>query len=300
MIPEYSRLYSTAKRLVPPELRPKVRRIWDGISKLLYYGTLNMFLAVEVEVNSACNLNTCWYCPNSHFSRGDHLMDREVFNRIVSGLKGIGRNGYRGRFSPHFFGEPLLREDLPDLMYYVRTELPGVRIVIYTNGTELTTELYHNLIESGVDGFIVTQHSEAMLPNIECLFRELGPEDLRRIRYGTLDDGNLYNRGDLVQIPPERMGIPNPCFFAPSIMTITHPGDVILCCNDYFGEDVFGNVMKNSVTDIWNHGSLDTGERYGQIRREVRGGTFRLPICRRCVGISRPVARMRPLGVAKG
>jgi len=35
-------------------------------------------------------------------------------------------------------------------------------------------------------------------------------------------------------------------------MNIMYNGDVILCCHDYSHKIIFGNIMKNSIEEIWN------------------------------------------------
>jgi len=54
-------------------------------------------------------------------------------------------------------------------------------------------------------------------------------------------------------------------------------GDVVLCCQDYEGSVVLGNIREQSLLDIWN------GDRIAKYRAaHLRGDFDRLGICREC------------------
>ena len=59
-------------------------------------------------------------------------------------------------------------------------------------------------------------------------------------------------------------------------MTINYKGDIILCCNDYFGKYKFGNVANEKLIDIWNK------KGYKKIRQNNMDGKFSLDICKNC------------------
>ena len=67
------------------------------------------------------------------------------------------------------------------------------------------------------------------------------------------------------------------CTFPWRVMVILINGDVVLCAPDYNGEQVVGNVTKNTIREIWNNGA------YKKVREDFR--TFRYegyPVCRTC------------------
>lgn len=90
-------------------------------------------------------------------------MSEKLFKKIIDELASIN---FRGRVSPHFYGEPLLDKRLPDLVRYVREKLPFSSIVIFSNGDPLTINLFNKLIESGVNQFCITEHGKTMSKNM--------------------------------------------------------------------------------------------------------------------------------------
>src|SRR5262249_38211986 len=143
-------------------VKPTARGLYNMANKLVTYGSTEMFSAVAIEINSKCNLK-CSYCPISTHSRGDELMPESLFTKILTDL---GSFPYRGKLSPHFYGEPSLDDRLVNLMRLARKHVPGAELIIHSNGTHLTRSLYRQLIEVGVDGFIVTRHTPKWPKNV--------------------------------------------------------------------------------------------------------------------------------------
>jgi radical SAM protein with 4Fe4S-binding SPASM domain len=84
-------------------------------------------------------------------------------------------------------------------------------------------------------------------------------------------DGRAYHKVDKI------VGI---CNYPWRTMVILHDGRVVLCCLDYNGVQVVGDVNKNTIEEIWN------SERYKQVRenfKSLRYGNY--PICKDCTVI---------------
>jgi radical SAM protein with 4Fe4S-binding SPASM domain len=62
-----------------------------------------------------------------------------------------------------------------------------------------------------------------------------------------------------------------------SIVILTN-GDVVPCCRDTKGEHIMGNILNQTLQEVWN------GERYRAFRRELSVGQSGLDICRLCSG----------------
>jgi len=71
----------------------------------------------------------------------------------------------------------------------------------------------------------------------------------------------------------------SPCHFIYSSMLTFVNGDVTICCADFNGALVIGNVTKQSLADMWR------GAAYEKIRELMKGGRFNElpPICRTCL-----------------
>ncbi|EKZ6375164.1 SPASM domain-containing protein [Klebsiella aerogenes] len=267
-------VYRFLAQNTPETIKPTLRGWYNEINKILTYGVKNrdIFTALDFEINSHCNLE-CSYCPASFKNgRGKNLMPVDTFKKAIDDLSKIN---YSGRISPHFFGEPLLDDRLPDLMRYVRGKLPKSKIIIHTNGIRLSKEKYDACIQAGVDGFLVTKHTATMPKNIvDIVNSKYAKHGTLRVR--SLDNITLFNRGGSVKPKKERKM--KRCYYLSDEISITHTGNVV-CTNDFSESHVFGNVNERDLLDIWN------SEEFKAVRKDIRAGIFNLDMCKKCVGI---------------
>jgi radical SAM protein with 4Fe4S-binding SPASM domain len=263
--------------MTPFRLRPIYGRLLR-LKYLVRYATTDFFNDVTIETATACN-RRCEYCPNSFSNRaqpeGAITMPTSLYESIIKQLEEIG---FKGRISPHGYGEPLLDERLRDLVAYTHRMLPGSKIWIYTNGDFLSPPRYRELVDAGVNRFVVTQHGSEMSPAIRDLFSHLQDHPRRAdILYMKIERGRtpLSNRGGLVD-PGVRL---NPrCGDPDNPLVIDAEGYVVICANDYFGRVKLGNVGKDRLLDIWK------SRKFKEIRRQLRNRQYTLPICLNCTG----------------
>lgn len=199
-------------------------------------------------------------------------MSFDTFKNAIDNLSSIK---YSGRISPHFFGEPLLDDRLPELMSYARKKLPNAEIVIHTNGIRLSREKYDACMSAGVTGFLVTKHTKTMPKNIVDIMQSKYAT-YGTIKIRTIESLTLFNRGGTVKPKKERKM--KKCFYLSDEISITHTGNVV-CTNDFLETHIFGNVNKSGLLEVWND------EDFKRIRNEVRKGIFTLDMCKKCVGI---------------
>lgn len=218
---------------------------------------------VEIEVGVRCN-RTCVYCPNSTLgptTSSSSFMEIGLFRRIIAQLSEIE---FSGRLSFHFYNEPLLRKDLEVLVAIARAALPLAHLVLYTNGDLLTDDRYHNLLEAGVDFFLVTRHGdESMKPRLHQ--RVQFPRDL-----------DLSGRAGAV------VGVTAPlrraCHAPSEMLIVTVNGDVVLCHEDARREVVVGNLGRSTIRDVWFGDDMNQFRQHlVQGRRKEAGA-----VCARC------------------
>jgi cyclic pyranopterin phosphate synthase len=217
---------------------------------------------VEIEVGVRCN-RACVYCPNSTVgsTSSSSFMEIDLFRRIIAQLSRIV---FSGRLSFHFYNEPLMRKDLEGLVAIARAALPLAHLVLYTNGDLLTDTRYHNLLEAGIDFFLVTRHGgEPMKPRLHQLVQF--PQDL-----------DLSGRaGAIVSVTaPLRRA----CYAPSEMLIVTVNGDVVLCHEDARREVVIGNLGRSALWDIW------FGEDMERLRRQLVQGRRKEAgsVCARC------------------
>jgi radical SAM protein with 4Fe4S-binding SPASM domain len=228
---------------------------------------------VEVETTTFCN-RRCDYCPNSIFERGfrrnEVRMPEELFRKIVQDL---GQNSFCNQFSPHNYGEPLSDERMPKLLEMARTAMPAARIAVYTNGDYLTPRLFASLLDF-VDIFVVTQHGDRMPHGVAQILESAGGSH-PKIRYKTHQQIrlNASNRGGLIPIQAK---LRKACGVVMNELHINAHGQLILCCEDYLAQKVFGNIADMTIEEAWT-----MPERLATHRANIRG-EFALEQCKTC------------------
>lgn len=266
-----SGFYQWASRSTPGPWKSTVRGIYNSFTKIFLYGTTDMFAAVDIETTSECNIK-CPYCPAAgKHDRGNHLMDESLFLKIIDELATIP---YRGRLSPHFYGEPLLDPRLPRLLAYARQKLPAADIIVHTNGLTLDRKLFRTLLASGVNGLVITLHNQPIREKMAKFLPLLSADERRKIRIMDISQTYLFNRGGLIK--PTREKRLRRCFYIRDEIAITYQGAVV-CTNDYLARHSFGNVSQGSLLDIWNKSD------FRRVRHDLLRGKFTLALCCHCM-----------------
>ncbi len=135
----------------------------------------------------------------------------------------------------------------------------------------LKEDLFIELINKGVDFFDVTNHDNIEKPELTLLEKKY-PINIKVIKGRDIQKidraGKIFKRGVTLGIP---------CLRPSRDMVINWKGDVLLCCQDFYGEYVMGNVHDNSLLEIWNN------QRFIEYRRKLSAGNRKMiPICKYC------------------
>lgn len=217
-------------------MEPQTHRDWPDV--------------VEIEVNRHCN-RKCEYCPNSVKDlRGQPAyMEIELFRHIISMLQKIN---FTGRLSFHFYNEPLIRNDLEQLVTLARPELPKAHFVLYTNGDLLTDERHERLLKAGIDLFLVTRHDWDSYPK----------RSFQRVQVPS--DFAISSRGGTVVPVSGPLNIP--CYGPSEMLIVTATGDVVLCHEDACREHIMGNLGQQDLTEIWKSAAFE------QVRKPLEAG----------------------------
>ena len=238
--------------------------------------SINSIKAVEIEINSNCN-KACSYCPNLEQKRIEKgNISEELFEKILLELKNIE---FKGRISFRFFNEPLLSDKIELHSMRVKSILPHCKILIYTNGTLLSSKKFYDLIKSGVDYLVVTKHEgESSEYLFEKTIEEL-PLDVssRYIKFQNFSSLKLTNRGGLIKLPLEQIPHQLPCTIPINMITITNQGSVLPCFEDYHQKNQMGNIAISTLKEIWN------SEKYVLFRKKLSLGLRSdYSVCSKC------------------
>ena len=235
-------------------------------------GLNGFFNTVIIETTTYCN-RRCSYCPNVNFDRGSRkneiTLNPNLYYKIIDELSELK---FSGKLLPHLYGEPLMDKRLPEMLGYAKKKLNDSMIAIHTNGDYLNEELIQKLAKNSVDAIIITEHGDKLRQNLIDLKHKYSNQI--KITYRPKTELELMNRGGAVDLSDYKRF--KKCMYPSQALTINALGKVVLCCNDYHGDYVFGDLQTETILDIWNKQS------FSKIRKQTKKGNFQLDICKKC------------------
>ncbi len=282
-------------RLKFPTLRSMWRLARNELAFRVGSESSAVLTSVNIEVTNTCNLR-CSFCPvNNGMQRPKAFMAFELFRKIID------ENPHLDFILPFQWGEPLLHPDIFRMIEYANRH--DVRTMITTNGTMFTDEKIERILASGltritfsIDGDAESHERVRGFPLAEL---ERGLLALRarrdetgsalRIDASMVIDAETESHFDhyveqwsgivdrLQAIPrfeaqPRRAPCREP--WRGSVVVLAN-GDVTVCCADYEGEAVFGNVQETPLRELWN------GSVMREFRRRHVAGDFP-ELCQNC------------------
>jgi len=144
-------------------------------------------------------------------------------------------------------------------------------------------------------GFILMKHNEHEVPLFQKTMAEWGVDQPIVIDpcVRTYEQGLLYLPTDkkhwfydseafAKQVLKPQFLPPNECPWLYYALTIHVNGNVVPCCRDPRGEHIMGNILTESMDEVWN------GTKFREFRRNLHQDQSKISICRLCSSYSPP------------
>ncbi len=110
--------------------------------------------------------------------------------------------------------------------------------------------------------------------NIESFKKRFGKN--RNVEYFSKSCGIYAPGGPDLTVEPESWAMKD-CWQPYSVLNILSNGNCVFCCRDLNGEQIIGNINKESLYEVWY------GKRAKQMRDKFKKGREDyLPVCKRC------------------
>jgi radical SAM protein with 4Fe4S-binding SPASM domain len=219
---------------------------------------LRSILTVEINTTELCN-RTCVFCPRH---------DPEVFpNRnLHMTIKGavtiaeeLASNDFKGKISLSGFGENLLNPQFPQIVSAFRENLPDATIECNTNGIE-------------------------QMDYFDLIMRDIPEANYKyRMHWGDFEKHGLIlnNRSGVMDwVGVEESSVTalqgKPCHYPFYKMFVDWNGDVLFCSNDWGREHVVGNLLQDSLYDVWFSKPMT------KIRKKLMKGDRSMSPCNKC------------------
>ena len=260
---------------------------------------------VQIESTNLCNAK-CVFCPRDEMHRRQGVMDMDLFKKVVDECAALGITHVR----VHNYGEPFLDRQLVDKVRYAK-ERGIAEVGMISNGSLITEAIARGMIEAGLDAINISVDAsgketfertrvhldyDTVIGNIRTLARlrqEMGRRRpkliLSFVRQGNTADEQAFIEewsqiADKVHVTDlhnwagalnGKSDVNFPCYRIWLTFTVLWDGRVSLCCADFDGRHILGDLRTSTIEEIWNSPA------YLAVRRQQLedGGP---EICRSC------------------
>lgn len=235
---------------------------------------------INLETSTKCN-RQCGYCPLSYDNRGNIqiTMSKSLINKVINELKEIN---YDGIVSLNLYNEPLLDDNIENVIASIKENLPNSFVSFNSNGDYLTLDKLLNLNKSGLDEIRITLHSDTYQDEnrkkaIDKFFKKLNIEyEISKfVSNETIQVERKFNSTNLIVmchnwgvIGNDRAGSVellmqdsktrnSPCMKPFRELVISAEGNCYPCCNFFPNSEVskkliMGNISKESIYNIFS------------------------------------------------
>lgn len=254
---------------------------------------------IQFEISTFCNAN-CTFCPRSSLTRPQGTMTDETFHKIIQEGKAMGVR----RFIPFLNGEPFINPKIFDWLDYMQKE--GVSTCLFTNAELLDQDKvdklakYTNIEYINCSFNAATEETrkkimpgsnfETTKKNIDYLIKTVPfkvkvgmtvvennfpeKEAFRKMWGGRAKFGDFVNWAGDKHDPQEKIGDKIPCPQLLTHLNVLWDGRVCLCCFDFDGKVILGDLNTQSLLEIWDNAE--------PLRQKHLSLDFDLPLCRDC------------------
>jgi MoaA/NifB/PqqE/SkfB family radical SAM enzyme len=212
---------------------------------------IDSLMLIDLMVTELCN-RECEFCPRSEGYPNLNLhMSLDVVKKIANDLKKIN---YKHRILFCGFGEPLLYKNLTESIEILRESLPNNQYIqMVTNGDKLTRKKIDELYNAGLNKIYVSLYDgEEQIDIFNKMFKGIDTEKYFFHHYYKTYEENYgflhYSNRSGAMYKGKKKGSCNIPFYT---MTINYLGKTILCSHDWSKQHYFGDVMKDTIEDVW-------------------------------------------------
>ena len=260
---------------------------------------------VQIESTNICNAK-CVFCPRDEMHRAEGIMSFDLFRKVVDECAELGITHVR----MHNYGEAFLDRYLTEKVRYAKEK--GIKEVgMISNGSLITEKVARAIIEAGLDAINISVDAggkevfeqtriglnyDKVIANIERLVRiraELGRTRpkliLSFVRQNNSADEQAFiehwkSIADKIHVTDlhnwagtlnTQSDVNYPCYRPWLTFTVLWDGRVSLCCADFDGKTVLGDLNRQTIEEVWN------SDAFRAVRRQhlESGGP---DVCRAC------------------
>jgi len=261
-------------------IKKNLKRRSEFVDKVPIHQGMPMPTWVELSLIDVCN-RKCSFCPKSDEKVAPDTfqkMSRKIIDEIHDQLLEIH---FSGTISLCGYGEPLLHKDIS----YIVKKLSNVsKVEVITNGDVLSSKKLQDLYISEVSKVLVSMYDgpEQINKFKKMTLQANVPEEMIILRDRWYDKYNdfgvkLTNRAGTVSVgEQEKIGKYKNCFYPTYQFLIDWDGNVYLCPQDWQRKNPMGNIMQETILQIWK------GRTLTNYRKDLLSGKRCSNPCKNC------------------
>ena len=261
-------------------IKNNLKRRSESVDIVKLFNNIPMPTWVELSLIDVCN-RKCSFCPKADEKVAPDTyqrMSKSIIDKIHDQLLEIN---YSGTISLCGYGEPLLHKDIN----YIVKKLSNVsKVEVITNGDVLSSKRLQDLYLADVSKVLVSMYDG---PDQIIKFKNMTkqanvPEEMVILRDRWYDKHNdfgvkLTNRAGTIDTGiQEEIGKYTNCFYPTYQFLIDWNGDVFLCPQDWQRRVSMGNMMQDTIFNIW------TGKTLTEFRKNLLLGKRCSGPCKMC------------------
>jgi MoaA/NifB/PqqE/SkfB family radical SAM enzyme len=246
---------------------------------------------VQIESTNMCNAK-CVFCPRDEMHRVEGIMSMELYRKVVDECAELGITHVR----MHNYGEAFLDRTLVEKIRYAKQK--GIKEVgLISNGSLITDRVAQGIVDAGLDAINISVDAsgrevfdstriglnyDKVIANIERLVRIRAEAGKRRPKLilsfvrqnNSVDEQafiehwrhiadkihitDLHNWGGTLNAESD---VNYPCYRPWLTFTVLWDGRVSLCCADFDGRTILGDLNASTIRDVWNNEAYRTARR---------------------------------------
>lgn len=236
-----------------------------------YHNDILLPKQIEINIIAKCDLR-CPFCPVSNkfyesFNYKTKYMTHEIFEKIINDLKYFN---YEGEISFSGWGEPLLNSNILNFISLTKEKLSKSKITLMTNGNNLNTNFLKDLDYNGLDFLFISMYEgDHQISYFNYMIeKSMFKNVVLRNRY---DNFHTTNRGGFFQ---KEKTYYKHCYYPFYSIFIDLDGDILFCVHNWNKENIMGNVIEDSILNIWNN--------FYNIRKLIINDRAKINVCKKC------------------
>ena len=210
---------------------------------------------IELSLIDVCN-RSCSFCPKSDDKVAPDTyqrMSKKLIDKLHDDLKKIH---YQGAITLCGYGEPLLHKEIE----YICKKLSKIsNVEIVTNGDPLSYKVIQKLYNAGLSRLLISMYDgpEQITKFKTMIKKSEVPEDfvILRDRWYTETENfgvKLTNRAGTIATGNQIANdVHTVCYYPSYQFLIEWNGDIFLCPQDWQRRQAMGNMMQESIFEIW-------------------------------------------------